>query len=155
MRPQLAVRMNLPVRLAKRDAAVQEAEAKIGQRVAELNKLTDDVNLAVAQAYAEVGESDKTVGLYKETLLPAAELNVKTLQTQYTTGKTAFINLLDAEQSVIDLRDRHYEALANAFRRRAAPERAVGGPLEGAAPGNLPPGVPCLPAARPALHPMP
>ena len=155
LRPQLAVRMNLPVRLAKRDAAVQEAQAKIGQRIAELNKLTDDVNLAVAQAYAEVGESDKAVGLYKETLLPAAELNVKTLQTQYTTGKTAFLNLLDAERSVIDLRDRYYEILADAFRRRTALERAIGGPLEGAAPENLPPTVPCNPAAQPVLHPAP
>ena len=121
LRPQVGVRMNLPVRLAKRDAAVREAEAKIGQRIAELNRLTDDVNLAVAQAYAEVGESDKTVRLYEQTILPDAELNVKTLQTSYTTGKTPFINLLDAERTVIDLRDRRYEALADAFRRRAAP----------------------------------
>jgi outer membrane protein TolC len=153
LRPQLAVRVNLPLRLAKRDAAVREAEAKVGQRIAELNRLTDDVNFAVAQAYAEVDESDKTVNLYKETLLPAAELTVKTSQTEYTTGKTAFINLLDAERSLIDLRERSYEATADAFRRRAALERAVGGPLDPGDPANklreAPSGLRCTPPSRP------
>jgi outer membrane protein TolC len=141
LRPQLAVRMNLPVRLTKRDAAVQEAQAKIGQRIAELNKLTDDVNFAVTQAYAEVGESDKTVTLYNDSLLPPAEQNVKSLQSEYITGgKTAYIDLLEAERSVIDLRDRYYEIVADAFRRRAALERAVGGPLE---PGDHSAPPPC------------
>ena len=33
LRPQLAVRMNLPLRIAKRDAAVREAEAKVAEGV--------------------------------------------------------------------------------------------------------------------------
>ena len=140
LRPQLAVRINLPSALAKRDAAVREAEAKINQRIAELNRLTDDVNFAVAQAHAAAVESDKTVRLYRETLLPAAELNVKSAQTSYTTGKIPAVTLLDAERSAIDLRDRYYEATADAFRRRAALERAVGGPIPTARPtAALPP----------------
>ena len=129
LRPQLAVRLNLPTRLAKRDAAVREAEAKLNGRIAELNRLTDDVNLAVSQAYAEADESDKTVRLYAETILPAAELNVKSAQTYYTTGKIPFLSLIEAERNVVDLRDRAYEAEADAFRRRAALERAAGGQL--------------------------
>ena len=121
--------MNLPVRLERRDAAVHEAEAKLGQRIAELNRLTDEANLAVSQAYAEVEESDKTVRLYGQTILPAAESNVKSAQTYYTTGKIPFLTLIEAERNVIDLRDRSYDATADAFRRRAALERAVGGPL--------------------------
>ncbi len=138
LRPQLAVRMNLPVRLAKRDAAVQEAEAKIAQRIAELNRLTDDVNLAVAESRAEAVESDETVRLYRETLLPAAEQNVKAIQPLYTTGKTPFLELIDAERSVVELRDRYYEAAADAFRRRAALERAIGGPPALTAPASPP-----------------
>jgi outer membrane protein, heavy metal efflux system len=129
LRPQVAVRMNLPVRLAKRDAAVREAEARLGQRIAELNRLTDDVGYAVDKAYQETQESDKTVRLYEQTILPAAEQNVKSAQTSYVTAKTPFISLIEAERSVVSLRDRYYEAAADAFRRRAALERAVGGPL--------------------------
>jgi cobalt-zinc-cadmium efflux system outer membrane protein len=129
LRPQVGVRMNIPIRLAKRDAAVREAEAKLGQRIAELNRLTDDVGYAVDQAYQETGESDKTVRLYEQTILPAAEQNVNSAQTSYTTAKTPFISLIEAERSVVGLRDRYYEATADAFRRRSALERAVGGPL--------------------------
>ncbi len=150
LRAQLGVRLNLPVRASKRDAAVREAEARVSQRVAELNRRTDDVNYAVDQAYAEATESDKIVALYKNALLPPAELNVQTLQTQYTTNKTPFINLLDAERNLIDLRDRNYQALADAFRRRSALERSVGGPLEQTLPVN-----PLICAPRPALHPLP
>ena len=112
--------MNLPVRLERRDAAVHEAEAKLGQRIAELNRLTDEANLAVSQAHAEVEESDKTVRLYGQTILPAAESNVKSAQTYYTTGKIPSLTLIEAERNVIDLRDRSYDATADAFRRRAA-----------------------------------
>ena len=136
LRPQVAVRMNLPTRLAKRDAAVRETEARLNGRIAELNRLTDDVNLAVEQAYAEADESDKTVRLYYETILPAAELNLKSARTSYTTSLIPFLSLIEAERNVVDLRDRAYEAEADAFRRRAALERAAGGPLEGAAPAG-------------------
>ena len=142
LRPQLAVRMNLPVRLAKRDAAVREAEAKLGERIAELNRLTDEVNFAVDQAYQETGESDKTVSLYEKTILPAAEQNVKSAQTSYITSKIPFISLIEAERSVVDLRDRYYEATADAFRRRAALERAVGGPLPNADKASSPAPLP-------------
>ena len=148
----VGVRINVPLRLSKRDAAVQEAMARVNARLAELNRLTDDVNFAVAQAYAEVGESGETVELYEKHLLPDAELNVKTLETRYTTASTAFINLLDAERSLIELRDRYYEITADAFRRRAALERAVGGPLDPAAAETLP-GAPCGSASGPVLRP--
>ena len=73
--------------------------ARLNQRVAELNKRTDDVNLAVDQAYQETAESDQTVRLYEQTILPDAELNVKSAQTSYTTGKIATVTLIDAERS--------------------------------------------------------
>ena len=129
LRPQLAVRLNLPVRTAKREGEVREAEAKINQRIAELHRLTDDVNLAVTQAYQEAAESEQTVSLYEKSLLPDAELTVKSAQSSYTTGKIPAVTLIEAERGVVDLRDRYYEAMADAFRRRAALERAVGGPL--------------------------
>ena len=59
------------------------------------------------QAYQETGESDKTVSLYENTILPAAEQNVKSAQTSYITSKIPFISLIEAECSVVDLRDRY------------------------------------------------
>lgn len=129
LRPQVGVRMNLPVRQGRRQGAVAEAGARVAQRRAELDRQTNQVNLQVQEAHAQVRESERIVALYTQTILPAAESNVKAAQAAYVTGKIPFLSLVEAERNLIGLRDRYYEALADYFRRRASLERAVGGPL--------------------------
>ncbi len=150
----LGLKMNLPVRLARRAGAVAEAQARLAQRRAELARQTDQVNFQVQQAYAQVRESEATVRLYEQQILPAARLNVETGSQEYLTGKIPFLSLIEAQRSVIGLRDRSYEAVADYFRRLAALERAVGGPLgpppvAGPAAPELFPGPACDPADQP------
>jgi outer membrane protein TolC len=129
LRPQIGLRMNLPVRYARRYAAVHEAQAKVAQRRAELAKLTNQVNFEVEQAYAQVKESEQTERVYAKTLLSAAELNVRTAQAAYRTAQIPFVTLIGAERELIGLRERYYEVVADYYRRRAALQRDVGGPL--------------------------
>jgi outer membrane protein TolC len=139
---QVGVRLNLPVRKGRRYGAVAEAQARIGQRQAELDRQRDQVNLQVEEAHAQVRESERVVPAHTETILPAAGANVKAAQPAYVTGKIPFLSLIEAERNVIGLRDRYYESLADYFRRRAALERAAGGPL-----------VPSAPAAKSGMPP--
>src|SRR6516165_6259936 len=90
LRTQLALRLNLPVRLARRDAAVWEAKAKIAERRAELDRQVNRVNYEINQAYAEVNENKSAARLYEQKVVPAAELNVKSAQAAYQTGKIPF-----------------------------------------------------------------
>ena len=129
LRPQLGVRLNLPVRRNRRQAAVAEAQARIAQRQAELARQTDQVNLQVEEAYQQARESERAVRLYDETILPAARENVKAAITAYTTGKVPFLSLIEAQRNLVGLRDRYYETTADVFRRRATLERVIGGPL--------------------------
>jgi len=124
--PMLGVRLNLPVYQARRCAAVAEAEARIAQRRAALARLVDQVSFQVQEAYAQVQQSERTVRLYEETILPAAQRNVQSAQTAYVTAKIPFLSLIEAERSLVELRDRYYEAVADYFRRRATLERAAG-----------------------------
>jgi outer membrane protein TolC len=124
----LGVRLNLPVYRQRRYAAVAEAEARIAQRRAELARLSDQVNYQVQEAYARVERSEKSVRLYRDTILRAADANVKAAQSAYVTGKVPFLSLIEAQRNVVGLRDRYYEALADYFRRRATLERVIGGP---------------------------
>jgi outer membrane protein TolC len=130
LRPMLGVRLNLPVRTQRRYGAVTEAEARLAGRVAELTALTDQVNFEVQQAYEQARESERAVRLYEETILPAARENVKAALTAYTTNQVPFLSLIEALRNLVALRDRYYETLSDAFRRRAALERAVGGPAD-------------------------
>jgi outer membrane protein TolC len=129
--PQLSVRLNLPVRKARRNAAVDEAEARAAQRRADLARLTDLVNFQVQEAYEQIVESDRLVLLYDKTILPAAENNANAAGPAYTTGQIPLLSFLEAQRNLVSLRDRYYETLADHYRRRAALERAVGGSASG------------------------
>jgi len=125
----LGLKLNLPVRLARRRAAVAEAEARVSQRRAELAKQTNQVNFDVQQAHALIQESWRTVRIYEQTILPAAGKNVEAAESAYETGKVPFLSLIEAQRNRVTLQDRYYEAIADYFRRRASLERVIGGPL--------------------------
>jgi cobalt-zinc-cadmium efflux system outer membrane protein len=133
---QVGLRTNLPVRYARRGGAVDEMRAKVAQRRAELSRLTDRINYEVQEAFERVREADEVVKLYESKILPAAAANVKEAQAGYTNNRVPFLNLIEAQRNAVGLRDRYYEAVAEAARRRAALERAVGVPL------SPPPGRP-------------
>jgi outer membrane protein TolC len=124
----LGVRLNLPVYKERRRGMVAEAEARLAQRKAELARLTDQVSFQVQEAYARVQRSEKSVHLYRDTILKVAEANVKAAQAAYVPGKIPFLSLIEAQRNLVGLRDRYYEAVAEYYRRRAALARAVGEP---------------------------
>lgn len=130
LRPQVGIRVNLPIRLDRRRGAVSEASAQLMQRKAALAQQQNQVAFDVQQAHAQVKESDQAVKLYAQKILPAAEENVKSAQTAYVTGKIPFLTLIEAQRSLVELRDRSYLARADYERRWATLERIVGGPLE-------------------------
>jgi outer membrane protein TolC len=137
----VGVRLNLPVRATRRSGAVAEAQARIAQRRAELARETDKANLQVQQAYDQVRESERVVRRYEGRILPDAKLNVEAAQSAYVTGKIPFLTLVEAQRTLVSLRERYYEAVADYHRRLATLERAAGGPL--VPPAEAPePGVP-------------
>ena len=125
--PQVGVKINLPVRLKKRDAAVNEALFKIAQKRAELASRTDQINFQVQEAYDQFQESEKILKLYVKEILPSAQANIKAAQAAYQTGKVPFLSLVEAQRNFVNLKDRYYEATADFFRRRANLDRAIGG----------------------------
>jgi outer membrane protein TolC len=134
-RPEVNVRLNMPIYRDKRHAAVAEAQARIAERQAELARQTDQVNYQVQEAYEKVSRSEQSARLYEKTILPDARKYVDAAQSAYENTKTPMVALIEAQRSQVMLRDRYYEAVADYFRRRAALERAIGGPLQ-AGPGK-------------------
>lgn len=127
---QVGARINLPVRLSRRSGAVIEAQAGVATRRADLSRLSDQIGLQVQEAYELAQENIKVLSLYDKTLIPAAEANIKEAIASYATGKVPFVALVEAQRNLINLKDRHAELLAESLRRKAALERAVGGPID-------------------------
>jgi outer membrane protein TolC len=135
LRPEINVRLNLPVYKAKRHAAVSEARARIAQRRAELDRQADQVNFQVQEAYEQVRRGEQSVRLYEKTILPKAKDNREEAESAYEKGLVPFVSLIEAQRNEVGLRERYHEAVADYHRRRAALERAVVGPL---VPGPVP-----------------
>ncbi len=132
----LGVKLNLPVRRAKRAAAVTEAEARISERRAQLDRQIDQVGYEVQQAYEQAQESAKIVRLYelpKEGILERARLSVAAARPAYRNGQIPATALIEAQRTEVSLRERYHEAVADYYRRRATLERVVAEPL---APAN-------------------
>jgi cobalt-zinc-cadmium efflux system outer membrane protein len=127
--PQVGVRLNLPVRVARREGAIGEAQSQLAKRRAELDARIDQVNLQVQEAYEQVVESEQIVHLYEKTILPAALENVDAARSAYEKGMIPFLSLIEAQRSRVMLLERSYEAYADYFRRRATLERVVGGSI--------------------------
>jgi cobalt-zinc-cadmium efflux system outer membrane protein len=129
LRPMVGLRANLPVRFARRSGAVQEAEARLAQRRAELARLTDRVQFETQEAFEQVRESERVLELFEKTTLPAARRNVELAISEYAVNKVTFLSLIEAQRNLVELRDRYYEVMAELLRRQAALERVTGGPV--------------------------
>lgn len=128
MRPQVGMDINVPIRYARRSAAVREASNKIAQRRAEYQNMLDQVRFEVQSSFTKVVQAAEVVRLYRDKTLPAAERSLQSAQANYTTGTLDFLRLLDAERQLNNQREKYYAAVAEYHRRLAELDRAVGEP---------------------------
>lgn len=128
MRPQVGVRINLPMRFAKREGAVAEAHARLMELQAQLSRQQDQAAFEVQQAYEQWRESHRSVQLFEAELLPAAKLSVKAAQAGYVPGDVPLLVLLEAQRNLTDLQEQYYQATTEFFRRRTVLQRTLTGP---------------------------
>jgi outer membrane protein TolC len=148
-RPQVAMRMNLPVRLAKRRAAIMEAQARLAELKAQYARQTAQAGFEVQQAYEQWRESQRTVRLLEQDVLPAARQNVKAAEPEYENGRIPLSTLIEVQRNLLSLQDRYYQATTDFFRRRTALQRSLTGtpstvpiPMPADRPGPGQPGYP-------------
>ncbi len=127
MQFQLGVRLNIPARLARRYAALKEAQSRLAQHKAEYDQLVDQIHFQVQESLEQVRESSQILELFQNTTLKATQANAREAQDSYITGKVPFLTLVAAQKEQAMTQDRYYQAQAEAFRRKAALDRATGG----------------------------
>jgi outer membrane protein, heavy metal efflux system len=145
--PLVGVNLNVPLDNERRRAAIREAQFRANQRRAELEAKLDEVQGDVAIAYRQLEESRRTIELFDMSILPVAEQNLASAQSNYTANKIDFLRLIEAARQSVMLREKHEEALADYHRRLAELERASGGPISPGPIESIPPGA--LPNRKP------
>ena len=138
MRPEVGMDINLPIRYARRSAAVCEAENRVAQRRPSIRTGSDQVHYEVQAGLDRATQSGRVVHFYEEKILPAAQRSLDSALANYTSGKLDFLRLLDAERQLYAQREMYYQSIAEYHQRLAELDRAVGGSLP-TAPGNVAP----------------
>lgn len=117
--------INIPLQ-GKRHAAKDEARAMAisldSQQRAKVSQLMGEVQRAVEK----VRESEHVLSLYQNRLLPLAEENVETAQSDYEAGSGNFLDLISAEKNLMQTQLQREQALADYHRSLAALEYIVG-----------------------------
>lgn len=140
----LGLRLGLSFPLRKHmptEGSVAEAQAYVEQvaelRAAEARRLAAELT----SVHAEMAEAYSQAQAVASLLLPAALETFELTQLGYRYGKLSLLDVLDAERSLIDIRDQYFEALAAYQLAAVRAERLIaqpGGLSSGPAPaGNI------------------
>jgi outer membrane protein TolC len=125
----LMLGLNVPIWLSKRNAAVREAEEIISSNNLRYENFRNQVEAEIKDFYNRLEITGKTLDLYEQALLTQAENSLRSVISSYQTGRLDFLNLLDAERVLLNLRLSYVKEQANYRKQLAALERAVGGEL--------------------------
>lgn len=90
---------------------------------------TSTVFLEIRQAQIAIRSAQARVRLYRDTLLPQAEATFKASTSAYQNNRGEFMNLIDSQNLLLDVRTSYYKALSAADAGSAQLERAIGAPL--------------------------
>ncbi len=134
MRPMLGLELNLPLRRARRAAALDEAEASLEEARSARAGLDDQVRFSVGRALERLAEAHHALAVFQDRMLPAARDRVDSARTSFETGQSDFSTVIDAERRLRDAELGHEEARVEVSRRHAELARALGAIPEGGMP---------------------
>lgn len=99
-RPQAGV--TLPIWRDK--IAAQIAEAQAGKSAAQARLTAEQIEVAVelAETSYMLRESGRNLSLVREALLPKARQSLEVARSAYLTGQTDFLNLIDAQRTLLE-----------------------------------------------------
>ena len=128
------VSINLPFAFwtkPKYDAGVQEAAAAVAAARAEHRTLENLTRYQIRDLLAKVRARWEVAVLYRTTVLPQAEQGVEAARAGYRTGRTSFLDLIEADRAWRGFQLEYYRALVEREHRLAELEQVIGADLNG------------------------
>lgn len=121
------VGLSLPIPIFNRNQG-RIQEAMIRQRQVEWNEKAVRVALqaTLAEVYSALVAARNEVETLKDRVLPSAQEAYNIIREGYQMGKFDFLDVLDAQRTLFEVRSRYLESLAEYHKRVADLERLVG-----------------------------
>lgn len=122
----VGIRVMLPVRKG-RLAAVRAAEkARLDAAKADFESVTDEINFEIENARLELEAALETIEIFESQLVPASNDQVDAARIAFTTGRSPFFILIDAEKNLEEAVLGYHEAVVEAWNAAARLEALHG-----------------------------
>ncbi len=122
----VSLSMNVPIWRGKYAAGEREARAR---HLAAKSKRAERENALVAigqRVLYEYRDAERKIGLYRNTLVPEARQSLHSTEAAFRAGASGFLDLIDAERTLLDFELSYERALSNRAQRLAELEKLVG-----------------------------
>ena len=100
--------LNIPLWFGKYRAGIREAEAATRSSEQSKKQKENELLSELKMMLYKFRDAERKVGLYRDTLLPKARESLRVAQQAFTSGKADFMDLIEAERSLLDI-DLSYE----------------------------------------------
>lgn len=113
----------------RHDAEIAESQAQIAEEQAEYDYQRAVVFQEIQEALVRVKSAKRLVDLYRETLRPQAEASLKSAVSAYQADRTDFLNLLESQNTTLEVELAYYRFASELESNLADLERATGAAL--------------------------
>ncbi len=100
----LSLAISVPIWRTKERSKVAEAGINFRQAVARKEALEIEIASTVRDVESQIDVEKRMINLFGDTLIPQGELTLEASLNGYSTGVSDFLNLLNAQQTLFDLR---------------------------------------------------
>ncbi len=121
--------VTIPIRRAKYDAGIREANAAFAAAQDDHRNAVANVDAAVSSIASRLVALDERLALAEGTLLPQAQTALSSTEDAYATGAVGVLDLLDGEEMLLGVRHDLARLHADYMKALAEIERAAGVPF--------------------------
>ncbi len=118
--------LSIPLWFWKPAAMAAEAKAEREMAEAELEGMRVMTSAEVRSAWVRAQTARRLADIYRTSVLPQADQALRVAEAGYQANKASFLDLLDAQRSLLNFRVEYYQFLADHEQRSAELERVVG-----------------------------
>jgi len=124
---EFGIEMTIPLWFFSRQTGeVAEASARAATAKSELDSMINETRAQVRALTSRTLAFEKMIRVYDTALIPQASSSLNSSRTAYIAGKAGFLELLDAERSLYEVRIGFHRALSSYIDNLARLERVAG-----------------------------
>lgn len=120
------VTINLPIHFKKTKASIREARASLNSVLYEKEEKENNLLARLEMIYYQFRDSGRKLALYRDALIPRGKQALEVAQAAYEAGKVDFLNLIDAQRTLLSFELAYEQALTTHAQRLAELEMVVG-----------------------------